>query len=112
MTTTQKNAITTPASGLQVYDNTLNQLNYYNGSAWVSLSATSGDGIYGGSGALGVATIVTMGVYDLTFTNATSSVVINSSTSSSLLEIISTTQGFLPPSMTTAQKNAIGTPSS
>jgi len=35
MTTTQKNAIASPASGLVVYDNTLNATNYYNGTSWV-----------------------------------------------------------------------------
>ena len=34
MTTTQKNAIATPASGLVVYDTTLNTLNFYNGTTW------------------------------------------------------------------------------
>ena len=112
MTTTQKNAIGTPSSGLQVYDNTLNQLSYYNGSAWVSLSATSGDGIYSGNGSLSGDTIVTIGASNLKFNTSTGDVLINSSTSSSLLQISSTTQGFLPPIMTTTQKNAIGTPSS
>ena len=36
MTTTQKNAITTPPAGLQVYDTTLNQMSYYNGTTWVN----------------------------------------------------------------------------
>ena len=36
MTTTQKNAIATPAAGLQVYDSTLNQMSYYNGTTWVN----------------------------------------------------------------------------
>jgi hypothetical protein len=36
MTTTQKNAIASPASGLQVYDTTLNQMSYYNGSSWIN----------------------------------------------------------------------------
>jgi hypothetical protein len=36
MTTTQKNAIGTPAAGLQVYDTTLNQMSYYNGTTWVN----------------------------------------------------------------------------
>lgn len=35
MTTTQKNAISSPAEGLEVYDLTLHKKSYYNGSAWV-----------------------------------------------------------------------------
>jgi len=34
MTTTQKNAITTPDAGLQLYDTTLNSPDVYNGTAW------------------------------------------------------------------------------
>jgi len=37
MTTTQKNAIATPASGLIVYDSTTNKLCCYNGSTWNDL---------------------------------------------------------------------------
>jgi hypothetical protein len=36
LTTTQKNAIGSPAAGLQVYDTTLNQMSYYNGTTWVN----------------------------------------------------------------------------
>jgi hypothetical protein len=36
MTTTEKNALTAVA-GMQVYDSTLNQLSYYNGTTWVNL---------------------------------------------------------------------------
>ena len=36
MTTTQKNAITSPATGLQVYDTTLNVISLYNGTNWVN----------------------------------------------------------------------------
>ena len=35
MTTTQKNAIATPAAGLMVYDTTLNVITYYNGTSWI-----------------------------------------------------------------------------
>lgn len=41
MTTTQKNAISSPAAGLMVYDNTLGKYNYYNGSGWQELGAGS-----------------------------------------------------------------------
>lgn len=34
MTTTQKNAISTPATGLEVYDSTLNSLEFYDGTLW------------------------------------------------------------------------------
>ena len=37
MTTTQKNAITSPAAGLVVYDSTTNKLCCYNGSTWNDL---------------------------------------------------------------------------
>jgi hypothetical protein len=37
MTTTQKNAISSPASGLMVYDSTTNKLCCYNGSTWNDL---------------------------------------------------------------------------
>jgi hypothetical protein len=36
MTTTQKLAIGTPAAGLMVYDTTLNQMSYYNGTLWIN----------------------------------------------------------------------------
>ena len=36
MTTTQKTTIPSPAAGLMVYDRTLNQMSYYNGTTWVN----------------------------------------------------------------------------
>lgn len=36
MTTTQKLAIVSPAEGLQVYDLTLHQMSYFNGTTWVN----------------------------------------------------------------------------
>ncbi|MBU3714574.1 MAG: PKD domain-containing protein, partial [Ferruginibacter sp.] len=41
MTAAERNAISTPASGLQVYNTDTNQLNYYNGSSWQAIGATS-----------------------------------------------------------------------
>lgn len=39
MTTTQRNAISSPATGLEVYNTTTNTKNYYNGTTWVELAA-------------------------------------------------------------------------
>lgn len=43
-TTTQKNAISSPAEGLQFYDSTLHALCVYNGSSWITLGAGGGTG--------------------------------------------------------------------
>jgi hypothetical protein len=37
MTTTEKNAIATPATGLQIYDNVLNRPCFYDGATWITL---------------------------------------------------------------------------
>jgi trimeric autotransporter adhesin len=51
MTTTQRTAIASPATGLLVYDNTLGQFYFYSGSAWtvIPLSSSSGVGYVGTS---------------------------------------------------------------
>ena len=36
MTTSQKNAISSPSEGLQVYDLTLHQMSYFNGTIWIN----------------------------------------------------------------------------
>jgi len=62
MTTTQKNAISSPAAGLMVYDNTLGKYNYYNGSGWQELGAgasqwtNSGTNISYATGNVGIGT--------------------------------------------------------
>src|SRR5579863_2037703 len=48
MTTTQKNAISSPATGLLVYDTTIGDLQEYNGSAWVAIG--SGFGVTSATG--------------------------------------------------------------
>jgi hypothetical protein len=39
-TTTQKNAITSPAAGMVVYDSTLNKLCVYTGSDWETVTSS------------------------------------------------------------------------
>ena len=51
MTTANRTAITTPATGLVVYDTNLNSFYYYNGTAWIwLLSSGSGWSVTGNSG--------------------------------------------------------------
>jgi hypothetical protein len=45
LTTIQKNAITTPATGLEVYDSTTNTPNYYNGTTWVGVASNQSTGL-------------------------------------------------------------------
>ncbi len=40
MTTTQRDAISTPATGLSIYNTTTNTEDYYNGTSWVSLQSS------------------------------------------------------------------------
>lgn len=40
LTTTQRNAIASPATGLEIYNTTTNQPNYYSGSGWVAVVNT------------------------------------------------------------------------
>jgi len=44
MTTTQRDAITTPATGLQIYNTTTNTNDYYNGTEWAAIGAGGGGG--------------------------------------------------------------------
>jgi hypothetical protein len=50
MTTVQKNAIATKPTGLMVFDITLNQFSYWNGSTWIDVSGASSGGNQWSSG--------------------------------------------------------------
>jgi hypothetical protein len=59
MSTTQREAIALPATGLLVYDNTVHQFYYFNGTTWLALpnSAAAGSGwLLGGNAATNPAT--------------------------------------------------------
>jgi len=68
MTMTQRDAISSPATSLLIYqtDNTPGYY-YYDGTAWQAVS--DGNGIYSGSGSLAGATTVTQGTNNLTFSS-------------------------------------------
>lgn len=57
MTTTQRNAIASPATGLMIYNTTTGAFNYYNGSSWNPISST----ISSGSGTTANGTSVDLG---------------------------------------------------
>lgn len=67
MTTAQKNDISTPATGLLVYDTDLSVFNYYNGASWNSFS-----NIYNIDGTLTGTRTVTQSGYSLIFSGTTS----------------------------------------
>ena len=85
MTTVQRDAIVSPATGIQIYNTTTNTNDYFNGTIWT----TSGF-----SGTLPIA--IGIGT--------------NSPAPSAQLDVTSTTKGFLPPRMTTVQRDAIFSP--
>lgn len=70
MTTTQRNAISSPAIGLLVYDNTLNNYSFYNGTAWNSINgsqqwAIAGSDISYSLGSVGIGTASIPATYKL-----------------------------------------------
>jgi hypothetical protein len=135
MTTTQRDAIATPATGLKVYNTTTNTTDTYDGATWQtfgqqtlikgsgSTSATTallvqnsagslllrakddGQVQLGSSSNFTVDGNTTYNRYELTVGGL-------SSIPSAILSATSTTRGFLPPRMTTTQKNAISSPAS
>lgn len=117
MTTTQKNAISSPATGLIVFDTTIGEVQFYNGSSWVSTTGTGVTSITGTTNQVIASASTGAVTLSLPQSIATSSAVQfgtlglgSSIVASSILSLTSTTLGFLPPRMTTTQKNAISSP--
>jgi len=70
MTLAQRDAINSPATGLQIYNTNSNVFQYYNGSSWTNVGGT--------------------GVTDLTFSGSSSPVTLNSSTGSDVTFVAGT----------------------
>jgi hypothetical protein len=88
-------ASVTPVQGLIIYNTTTNSLNFYNGSVWEIPCTNLLDNTVGsGAVAEGVA---------INTTGATAD-------PSAILDIASTTEGFLLPNLTSAQRNALPSP--
>ena len=96
LTTVECNSIGSPAAGLFVYNTTTNLLQYWNGTAWMQLSAIAETAVNasGTDTSLGVAISGTSSVPD----------------PSAMLDIQSTTGGLLIPRMSTTQRNTIASP--
>lgn len=125
MTQTQREAISNPVKGLVVYDTTLNAPFSYNGTIWVSVDPgnatwnTAGNSSVNEStdfiGSVNAADVVVKS-QNLEVMRVTKDSRVGIGTvgapieTSAKLEVKSTTQGFLPPRMTSAQRNAIVNP--
>jgi uncharacterized protein (TIGR02145 family) len=124
MTSAQRTAIASPATGLLVYDTTTSSLWYHNGTAWID---TAIGGIYKGSGSLTTNTTVAAGNNTLAFTTTASNgfsvdgttlsvdaanhavgIGTTAPANSSILDLTSTNKGLLLPRV--ANTAAITTP--
>lgn len=125
MTQTEREAISSPAKGLMVFDNTLNSLFTYNGTQWVSAEASANTWNVSGNTTINETTdfLGSVNAADVVIKTQNAEVVritkdsrvgigtVGSSVEASAkLEVKSTTQGFLPPRMTSAERNAISNP--
>ena len=72
MTTTQRNAIVSPATGLQIFNTTTNQIEFYNGSTWA--------GVGGGGGTINPGTLNHLAWYSSGTTIDSSNFLINNAT--------------------------------
>jgi hypothetical protein len=134
MTTTQKNAIASPSAGMFVFDTTLNKIcvyttsweTYVSGSyltaltPWTSDVNAAGYKLVGNTTAGGNLLLLSTShatkgqiqfgtsVYD----EVKNALGLGTATpnANAILDVVSTTKAFLPPRMTTTQKNAIASP--
>jgi hypothetical protein len=126
MTSVQRTAIATPATGLMVYDLTTQSKWFYNGTAWEeNYSSTNAWGKTGNTLA-GIGTLGSLNAfaYNLIYNGGTKltigsnvridQVSVNTTgaapAASAILDASSSTQGMLVPRMTSAQRTAIGAP--
>lgn len=94
MSTTDRDNIAGATAGLVIYNTTTNTLQFSDGTNWVDLADNSTTGVSGtepaGNGDVGIGT-------------PTPNV-------NAVLDVESTTQGFLPPRLTTAERNVLPSP--
>lgn len=125
MTSQQRESISSPAKGLMVFDTTINTLYIYNGIRWVSAEAKENTWNLGGNSAVNESTdyIGTSNAADLVLKSQNSEVMRLSKDgrvgvgtkgkvleSSAKVQIDSRNKGFLPPRMTSSERNSIQNP--
>lgn len=113
MTTAQRDAIGSPATGLSVYNLTNNDPNFFNGSAWrrVTHAPSSSLKVGGVIYSTGVASLDNDSA-NFFWDNTGKRLGIGTGNPhvSSVVDITSTTKGFVLPRMTNTQRDNIGTP--
>lgn len=100
LTTTAIGNIGSPSAAMIVYNSTSNLIEYYNGSGWQTIQSVSGLGTMAFENSNNVS--ITGGTANFGTAGAVPA--------SAALSVSSTTLGFLPPVMTTTQRNAISSP--
>jgi len=97
MTASQRNAISSPVAGLEIWCTdcgTYGETQIYNGNSWTNILGGASSGVItAGTSTTGGSNPVVIGA--------------GTATGSAQLELVSTSKGFLPPRMTYNQRNAI-----
>ena len=113
MTSAQRDAIGSPIEGLRAFDSTNNVPNYYNGTGWRAVLNVAASSLTVGEIPFAINGSSVDCDSNLFWDNTGKQLGIGTNTpdDSAALDVASTTAGSLPvPRMTTAQRNAIGTP--
>ena len=76
LTTTQRDAIASPATGLEIFNTTINEIEFYNGSAWTGIS---------GGGTINPGTLDQLAYYSVSGSTISGSSVLSVSPSSGLV---------------------------
>ena len=104
---------TSAVEGLVVYNKEADRLSVYNGATWLALG--TGDGNVSGSFTTGYLPLATGGTSlgdSMIFQSGSASIAIGGTSSlatSAILELVSSTKGFLPPRFTNANIGSMGT---